>query len=73
MSKFSVQLQKNSRFANSGIRLEAFSMRDEVRGGIMTKDGVYRLARERQEEFEQGQDDQLYEHEEDAWLRSIDQ
>ena len=34
-------------------------MKDEVRGGIMTKDGVYRLARERDEEFEQQADDQV--------------
>ena len=76
MSKFSEQINakdKQSKFANSGVRLEAFSMKDEVRGGIMTKDGVYRLTRERDQEFELAEDDQLYEKEDDAWLRSIDQ
>jgi len=40
----------DKKYANSGVRLEAFSMRNEVRGGIMTKDGIYRMARERDEE-----------------------
>ena len=53
------------------MRLEPFSLRDEVRGGILTKEGVYRMARERGEQHERQQDHEDYEREEDAWVRGL--
>ena len=58
-------------FAHSGIRLEPFSLRDEVRGGILTKEGVYRMARERDGSCERQEDDEDYEREEDAFVRGL--
>ena len=58
--------------ADGGVALEPFSLREEVRGGIMTKDGVYKLKRERDEEWDMREDDEKYE-EEDAWLKTIKQ
>lgn len=46
-------------------------MRAEVRGGIMTKDGVYKLKRERDEDIDMNEDDEGYEKEDDAWIESI--
>ena len=54
----------------AGVTIEPFSLRDEVRGGIMTKDGVYRLKRERDGEWDMKEDDEKYEND-DAWLNSI--
>ena len=54
----------------TGITIEPFSLREEVRGGIMTKDGVYRLKRERDGEVDMREDDEKYEND-DAWLNSI--
>ena len=42
------------------VKLEPFSMRAEVRGGIMTKDGVYKLKRERDDEIDMNEDDEGY-------------
>jgi len=47
------------------VKMEPFSMRAEVRGGIMTKDGVYKLKRERDDEIDMNEDDEGYEKEED--------
>ena len=58
--------------ADGGVAIEPFSLREEVRGGIMTKDGVYKLKRERDEEWDMREDDEKYE-EEDAWLKTIKQ
>ena len=55
----------------NGIKIEPFSMRQEVRGGIMTKDGVYKLKRERDLDIDLNEDDEGYEKEEDAWLKSV--
>jgi len=47
------------------VKMEPFSMRAEVRGGIMTKDGVYYLKREQDDEIDMNEDDEGYEKEED--------
>ena len=62
--------EKEDNAADGGVIIEPFSLREEVRGGIMTKDGVYRLKRERNEDWDLQEDDEKYE-EEDAWLKTI--
>ena len=46
-------------------------MRAEVRGGIMTKDGIYKLKRERDDEFDMNEDDEGYQKEDDEWFKSM--
>ena len=41
-------------FNDEGVKIEPFSMRNEVRQGILTKDGVYKLTRERDSEVDLG-------------------
>ena len=53
------------------IKMEPFSMRAEVRGGIMTKDGIYKLKRERDDEFDMNEDDEGYQKEDDEWFKSM--
>ena len=60
-------------FNETGDRFEPFSMKQEMRHGILTKDGVYKLKRERDEDCDLGQDDEQYVDDEDAWLKSIKQ
>ena len=37
----------------------------------MTKDGVYKLKRERDSEIDRNEDDEGYEKEDDVWLKNI--
>ena len=71
--KFSIPIQKQSNqfFADSGVKLEPFSLKQDIRGGIITKDGVYKMTRERDQDRELRQDHEDYEKEEDAWLRTV--
>lgn len=61
------KLQANN---EDGVKIEPFSLKDEIRGGIMTKDGVYRLKRERDGSIDLQEDDEGYEND-DPWLNSI--
>jgi len=56
-------------FNDVGDRFEPFSMKDEMRQGIVNKDGFYKLARERDADVDLQQDDEEYL--EDPWLKSI--
>ena len=49
---------KHSKFTESGIKIESFSMRNEIRSGIITKDGAYKLQRERDGDYDVKQDDE---------------
>lgn len=45
-------------------------MRNEIRSGIITKDGAYRLGRERDGDYDLKQDDEQYEND-DPWFNSV--
>ena len=45
-------LQAQKERHENGIKIEPFNIRNEVRAGIITKDGAYRLKRERDETFD---------------------
>ena len=48
-------------------------MRNEIRSGIITKDGAYKLKRERDGDYDVKQDDDQYEEDDDPWFKSIKQ
>jgi len=53
------------------VKIESFSITKEVRDGILTKDGVYKMRRERDDSFDLANDDDQYEEDEDPWFKSI--
>jgi hypothetical protein len=61
----------NSTFNDKGVKIEPFSITKEVRDGILTKDGVYKMKRERDDSFDLANDDDQYEEDEDPWFKSI--
>lgn len=64
-------LQAQKERHENGIKIEPFNIRNEVRAGIITKDGAYRLKRERDETFDMAQDDEQYEEDDDPWYKSV--
>ena len=49
--------------------MEPFHIKDEIRNGVLNRDGTYKMKRERDEEVDLIQDDEQYE--EDAWFQSV--
>jgi len=60
--KFGVKRRKKYMFTETGLPIEPFSLDNDIKEGYLTRDGVFRMERERQDPDEEG---------EDAWYESI--
>ena len=60
--KFAVKRKKKHLFNEAGIQIEPFNIVNDIREGTLTKEGVFKMNREK---------DKDEESEEDAWFESI--
>jgi hypothetical protein len=62
--KFAVKRKKKHLFNDAGIPIEPFNIANDIREGTLTREGVYKMEREKKSKGEE-------ESEEDAWYESI--
>lgn len=66
--KFGVKRRKKHLFNEAGVPIEPFGIENDIREGALTREGVFKMGRERQGGAAAGESE---EEEKDEWLESI--
>ena len=70
LTKHEQSSKRQKLFNSTGDRIEPFHMKSEIKNGVITHSGEYKIKRERDKQIDLQEDDEVYE--DDAWLKSME-
>lgn len=69
--KFGMKRKKKHLFNDGGVPIEPFNIKNDIREGTLTREGVFMMERDKKRARKEGPANDECEEEEDAWFASV--